>query len=74
MIDRDRMLDKINEASNYLKENFNSKVSSAIILGSGMGGFENSFKPIATFDYSKIPNHGDKKKVKLSKLEEKFAA
>ena len=56
MIDRDRMLDKINEASNYLKENFNSKVSSAIILGSGMGGFENSFKPIATFDYSEIPN------------------
>ena len=50
------MLDKINEASNYLKENFNSEVSSAIILGSGMGGFENSFDPIATFDYSEIPN------------------
>ena len=33
MTDRDRMLDKINEASNYLKENFNSEVSSAIILG-----------------------------------------
>ena len=56
MTDGDKMLDKINEASNYLKENFNSKVSSAIILGSGMGGFENSFNPIATFDYSKIPN------------------
>ena len=56
MTDRDRMLDKINEASNYLKENFNSEVSSAIILGSGMGGFENSFNPIATFDYSEIPN------------------
>ena len=50
------MLNKINDASNYLKENFNSKVSSAIILGSGMGGFENSFDPIATFDYSEIPN------------------
>ena len=55
MTDGDKMLDKINEASNYLKENFNSKVSSAIILGSGMGGFENSFNPIATFDYSEIP-------------------
>ena len=50
------MLDKINEASNYLKEKFNAEVSSAIILGSGMGGFENSFNPIATFDYSEIPN------------------
>ena len=56
MTDRNKMLDKINEASNYLKENFNSEVSSAIILGSGMGGFENSFDPIATFDYSEIPN------------------
>ncbi|GIS38237.1 MAG: hypothetical protein Ct9H90mP10_06380 [Actinomycetota bacterium] len=25
MTDRDRMLDKINEASNYLKENFNAE-------------------------------------------------
>ena len=28
MTDRNKMLDKINEASNYLKENFNSEVSS----------------------------------------------
>ena len=36
--------------------------------------WDNNYEAIRDGDYSKIPNHGDKKKVKLSKLEEKFAA
>ena len=36
--------------------------------------WKNNYEAICNGDYSKIPNHGDKKKVKLSKLEEKFAA
>ena len=37
-------------------------------------GADVNYEAIRDGEYSKIPNHGDKKKVKLSKLEEKFAA
>jgi hypothetical protein len=36
--------------------------------------WKKNYEAIRDGDYSKIPNHKDKKKVKLSKLEEKFAA
>ena len=39
------MYKKIKETSEYLKKSFNNEsIHSAIILGSGMGGFEKSSK------------------------------
>lgn len=51
------MYKKIKETSEYLKKSFNNEsIHSAIILGSGMGGFENKFEKIYSLDYSDIPN------------------
>ena len=51
------MYKKIKETSEYLKKSFNNEsIHSAIILGSGMGGFENKFDKIYSLDYSDIPN------------------
>ena len=51
------MYKKIKETSEFLKKSFNNEsIHSAIILGSGMGGFENKFEKIYSLDYSDIPN------------------
>jgi len=53
---RDIMINKIKEASQFIKNEFPSEIQSAIILGSGMGGFEKTFTPLKSFDYSEIPH------------------
>jgi len=50
------MMNKIKESSQFIKNEFPSEIHSAIILGSGMGGFEKTFTPLKSFDYSEIPN------------------
>ena len=51
------MYKKIKEASQYIKEaTKNETINSAIILGSGMGGFENRFDSKYSIDYGDIPN------------------
>ena len=50
------MINKIKESSQFIKNEFPSEIHSAIILGSGMGGFEKTFTPLKSFDYSEIPN------------------
>ena len=50
------MINKIKESSQFIKNEFPSEIHSAIILGSGMGGFEKTFTPLKSFNYSEIPN------------------
>ena len=51
------MYKKIKETSQYIKEaTKNETINSAIILGSGMGGFENRFESKYSIDYGDIPN------------------
>ena len=51
------MYKKINESSEFIKKEINNeKINSAIILGSGMSGFEDKFNKIYSFDYSELPN------------------
>ncbi len=51
------MYKKIKETSQFLKEATNNEsIYSAIILGSGMGGFENKFDSMYSIDYGDIPN------------------
>ena len=51
------MYKKIKETSQYIKEATKSEtINSAIILGSGMGGFENRFDSKYSIDYGDIPN------------------
>ena len=51
------MYKKIKETSQYIKEaTKNATINSAIILGSGMGGFENRFESKYSIDYGDIPN------------------
>ena len=51
------MYKKVKETSKYLNKSFNNEsIHSAIILGSGMGGFEDKFEKIYSLDYSDIPN------------------
>ena len=44
------MINKIKESSQFIKNEFPSEIHSAIILGSGMGGFEKTFTPLKSFD------------------------
>ncbi len=51
------MYNKIKETSEFINNSINSNnIHSAIILGSGMGGFEENFVAEYSFDYSDIPN------------------
>ena len=51
------MYKKIKESSEFIKKSINNeKINSAIILGSGMSGFEEKFNKIYSFDYSELPN------------------
>ncbi len=51
------MYKKINETSKFINKFINNEhIHSAIILGSGMSGFDENFKPEFSIDYSEIPN------------------
>jgi len=51
------MYKKIKESSDFIKKSIeNQTIHSAIILGSGMGGFEKKFENIYSFDYSEVPH------------------
>ena len=51
------MYKKINETSKFINKFINNEsIHSAIILGSGMSGFDDNFKPEFSIDYSEIPN------------------
>jgi purine-nucleoside phosphorylase len=51
------MLDKINEAKNFInKLTSNKDIHTVIILGSGMSGFEKNYEIIHQVSYSEIPN------------------
>ena len=51
------MYKKINETSKFINKFINNEsIHSAIILGSGMSGFDENFKSEFSIDYSEIPN------------------
>ena len=51
------MYKRINETSKFINKFINNEsIHSAIILGSGMSGFDENFKPELSIDYSEIPN------------------
>ena len=51
------MYKKIKESSDFIKKSIeNQTIHSGIILGSGMGGFEEKFEKIYSFDYSEVPH------------------
>ena len=51
------MIEKINEAKDFIFKLINNqKIETMIILGSGMGGFEENYDPLYQVDYSDIPN------------------
>ena len=51
------MIEKINEAKDFISTFTNNKnVETMIVLGSGMGGFEDNYEPLSQVDYSDIPN------------------
>ena len=51
------MIEKINEAKDFIsKITNNQNIDTMIILGSGMGGFEDNYEPLNQLDYSEIPN------------------
>ena len=51
------MYKKINETSKFINKFINNEsIHSAIILGSGMSGFDENFKHEFSIDYSEIPN------------------
>jgi len=51
------MYKKIKESSDFITKSIeNQTINSAIILGSGMGGFEEKFEKIYSFDYSEVPH------------------
>ena len=51
------MIKKINEAKDFISKLIkNQKIETMIILGSGMGGFEENYKPLCQVDYKDIPN------------------
>ena len=51
------MIEKINEAKDFISTFTNNKnIDTMIVLGSGMGGFEDNYEPLSQVDYSDIPN------------------
>ena len=49
------MIEKINEARDFItKITNNQNIDTMIILGSGMGGFEDNYEPLNQLDYSEI--------------------
>tara|TARA_X000000368_G_scaffold373049_1_gene323775 strand:- start:17018 stop:17842 length:825 start_codon:yes stop_codon:yes gene_type:complete len=75
------MIEKINEAKDFISELINNqKIETMIILGSGMGGFEENYDPLYQVDYSDIPNflapsvEGHAGKLSIVSINEKLTA
>ena len=75
------MIEKINEAKDFIsKLTNNQKIETMIILGSGMGGFEENYDPLYQVDYSDIPNflapsvEGHAGKLSIVSINEKLTA
>ena len=46
------MIEKINEAKEFISTFTNNKnIDTMIVLGSGMGGFEDNYEPLSQVDY-----------------------
>jgi len=75
------MIKKINEAKEFISALIkNQEIETMIILGSGMGGFEENYEPIYQIDYSDIPNfltpsiEGHAGKLSIVSINEKLTA
>ena len=75
------MIEKINEAKEFISALINNQeIETMIILGSGMGGFEENYEPIYQIDYSDIPNfltpsiEGHAGKLSIVSINEKMTA
>ncbi len=75
------MIEKINEAKDFISKLINNqKIETMIILGSGMGGFEENYDPLYQVDYSDIPNflapsvEGHAGKLSIVSINEKLTA
>ena len=75
------MIEKINEAKEFISALINNQeIETMIILGSGMGGFEENYEPIYQIDYSDIPNfltpsiEGHAGKLSIVTINEKLTA
>ena len=75
------MIEKINEAKDFIYNLIdNQKIETMIILGSGMGGFEENYDPLYQVDYSDIPNflapsvEGHAGKLSIVSINEKLTA
>lgn len=75
------MIEKINEAKEFISALIkNQEIETMIILGSGMGGFEENYEPIYQIDYSDIPNfltpsiEGHAGKLSIVSINEKLTA
>jgi purine-nucleoside phosphorylase len=53
------MLERIKKSANYIQNKINGNPTTAIILGSGLGGFINDVEVIQTLPYSMIPEFPD---------------
>jgi purine-nucleoside phosphorylase len=75
------MIEKINEAKDFISKLINNqKIETMIILGSGMGGFEENYDSLYQVDYSDIPNflapsvEGHAGKLSIVSINEKLTA
>jgi len=50
------MLEKIKKSANFILSQINGSPKSAVILGSGLGGFTNDIEILKTIPYKSIPN------------------
>ena len=74
-------MEKINEAKDFISNLINNqKIETMIILGSGMGGFEENYEPLHQIDYADIPNfltpsiEGHAGKLSIVSINEKLTA
>jgi len=75
------MIEKINESKAFIDKVINNKkIETMIILGSGMGGFEENYEPMHQIDYKDIPNfltpsvEGHAGKLSIVSINEKLTA
>ena len=75
------MIEKINESKDFISNLINNqKIESMIILGSGMGGFEENYESLYQIDYADIPNflspsiEGHAGKLSIVSINEKLTA
>ena len=75
------MIEKITESKAFISEIIEGKtIESVIVLGSGMSGFEENYKPLYQLNYSEIPNflqpsiEGHSGKLSIVNIEGKITA